>query len=248
MSAREPWDAIRREQDARARRLQEQEDAEAARKKIAAMWVTAAERLDALSLVGLVESLRNTDFGLWLDQKDVWLARQDWIHDQNLWPGYVRGPGFYYCIAGLKLLKHALLSSEQDLQRELDAMHETNSELALADTLRDMRGAFEGWCAGEYPPTPLLSQTELADALRGRLTGYGKSGISTKLKSEELQILSRSSAARDGKTFYASFRHRDRDVQRAILVHIVRWAREKSPPHCSFFDGLWSPDPDKNGA
>jgi hypothetical protein len=93
-----------------------------------------------------------------------------------------------------------------------------------------------------------LSQTELAEALRRRLAGYGKSGISTKLKSEDLRIQDRTSAASDGKTFFTSFRHRDRDVQRAILVHIVRWAREKSPPHCSFFDGLWSHDPDRNGA
>lgn len=240
MTAISPWTAIEKRHSDHAA-IAERERKEEVRKQVwNAVWRTAAQRLDAASLRALASHLQPEEFALWLDYRDVLLTRAGWIFDQHLLPGYERANSHYYQLATLQLLKYALLNKRQFLTMDLRAMTISKSQPAIADTLEDFRGGFKSWCEGHYPPTPFLSQTELAAALRCRLQGYGKSGISAKVDRGELVIQQKTVPASDGKTIYSTYLHRDSTVQREILEHVVTWMREKSPKGSSFSSGLWA--------
>lgn len=241
MSAIDPWELLQQQNAMKAKRAAA-EDAEQERRRLwKKQWETALSAFDASAFRKLAAYLKPLQVGFWCDLQDLSLARLAWVLEQQLWPGSDLPPGYAYQVIGVALLKRALLNDQAGVKRELKSIEKMDRRAAFVSTLYDFRSSLENWLAAQPLPTPFLSQTELAKALRRKVEGFGnKSAITTKVQSGELQVNDRTKPARDGKTCYATIQHRDAKTQHEILRHVVAWMRETSPVGSSFSSGLWT--------
>jgi hypothetical protein len=241
MSITDPYQLIREQNERSARRQAANDAAYQRHEAWTQAWIDTYVKLAADPLLALGQQLQAHSAGLWLDYFDLALARDLWVLESGLKPNFERNGGYPYQVLAVMLLKAALLADRQRLETELARITSGTVYFGIINALQGLAEPLWNFCHGSYPPTPFVSRSELAEALRRRVPTLGvKSGVTYSIKTASLQIQEESQPATDGKTTYCLFQHKDPKMQRIILQSVVAWMRNNSPIGSSFYSGLWT--------
>jgi hypothetical protein len=166
---------------------------EARRKQWDSGWNEFWKKPSRDSLLALGPLLREWKCGFWLELVECRLARTKFAVEKIRPPNCTLSPGFPFTVIALRLLKASYRGDAAFVADEFTRVEPDGQRLRnVHDACRELYSIVDH-CLRDalYPATPLMTRSELANACRGHLTNFDKSGITKRLATGNLVINNR---------------------------------------------------------
>jgi hypothetical protein len=236
----DPFVTIAAAADAARKHQQAQQREEAKAREWDAAWQAVVQQRNVDRLLELGCVMQSHEAAFWLERLECEIARTRYVVEVRKLAYYQFWANVPVSVICLRLLKGAFLGSAEELSACIQKI-DVNLAPAVADKMIEIRDQMSEQVRGIlYPPTPPMTRTEFAQACRGNLPGFDKSGITKKVESGEL-ILKQSFGPprRAFHTFEVRCPRENRQPQLDVLKLAVAQIR-KCKKTGFFSEAVWS--------